>query len=330
MKTESTILFFTIGLFSLGFTLNFAYAEITPNNAFLLEGTGFGVNEELIQFSEIDFAFSTGDQSGSRADLVVEDGFVNIGDDDFIVADITGTVLRDGKFLRISGVVENLVGGEATISYFGRLIEDSKEGSIYSFTGRINLEDESYKIVYTSKISPLIVLTTKTSTTEPSEPSVNEIVIHIKEGAHNVSGLSYIDVGQPTSTGSYTMDRISIEPGTTITWINDDTVSHSIISGSGLDTSKASIKICDGTGVEIGGPGESFFPEGSEFRDCDFITNGIISSGEILPNESWSVEITERGFYRLIDPDYPYMTSVIYAFPQTDSLIIGTPGETFN
>jgi len=173
MKTESTILFFTIGLFSLGFTLNFAHAEITPNNAFLLEGTGFGVNEELIQFSEIDFAFTTGDQSGSRANLVVEDGFVNIGDDDFIVTDITGTVLRDGKFLRISGVVENPVGGEATISYFGRLIEDSQEGSIYSFTGRINLEDESYKMVYTSKISSLVVLTTKTSTTlEPSAYSI--------------------------------------------------------------------------------------------------------------------------------------------------------------
>ena len=46
---------------------------------------------------------------------------------------------------------------------------------------------------------------------------------------------SYIDADQaatePTRLRYFSQDRISVEPGTTITIINDDLVSHSILSG---------------------------------------------------------------------------------------------------
>jgi len=59
----------------LGLTFNDADAELTANNAFILEGAGFAVTEESIKTTEIDFSLSTGDKSGSRMKFVVEDGF---------------------------------------------------------------------------------------------------------------------------------------------------------------------------------------------------------------------------------------------------------------
>jgi len=321
------------GVILLGFSFDDAYGELSANNAFLVEGSGFAVTADSIKTSQIDMAISTGNQAGSNTKIIVEDGFVTLDDDDFLITDFEGTGLREGRFLRISGTAENLDGDEISVRFFGRLIENSQEGSIYSFTGRLIDGDVSHKIVYTIKLSEFGSTPISSTTSEADES--NEIVIHIKEGAGNVENLTYIDVGQPIRASPYTVDRIAIEPGATITWINDDTVSHSISSGSGLGSSnrasQGAVVICD----EEESPIETRIGDdhsGVSFRanNCTFTLDGRINSGEILPGESWSVTIEEPGFYRLADIDYIYMTSVIYAFPNIDSIIIGTPGEDFN
>ena len=51
--------------------------------------------------------------------------------------------------------------------------------------------------------------------------------------------------------------------------------------------------------------------------------DGRISTGDIAPGESVNITFDDAGFYRLYDPDYPWMKIVAYVFPNSDSLIFG-------
>jgi hypothetical protein len=78
--------------------------------------------------------------------------------------------------------------------------------------------------------------------------------------------------------------------------VNDDSVSHSIISGK----------------------------ENYGDRHNPFTPDGRISTGEILSGETIEITFDEMGFYRLYDPTYPWMKIVVYSFPDVDNLILGT------
>ena len=336
MRLAIALPFLVMGVIGFGLSLEKANAELIPNNFFVMEGSGFAVTDEFIQNSQINLLFSTGDQVGSSIKLFVEDGFVTLDDDNFTITELTGSVLREGRFLRLSGNLESSLGDESSLSVFGKLIQNSDEGSVYGFTGRLSQNGESQKVIYTTKILGLTTVPTsiigKTPTTTTKQTQENEIVIHIWKGSADPASFSYIGAGQPTVRGYYSQDRIIIEPGTTITWINDDDVSHSITSGTGLGSSnrasQGNIVICDETHLE-----NIEFDSGVSFRgdDCTFTIDGRVKSGEIIPGESWSVTIEEPGFYRLADVDYIWMTSTIYAFPSTGSEILNrNSGNPFN
>ena len=97
----------------------------------------------------------------------------------------------------------------------------------------------------------------------------------------------------------FSQDRITVEPGTTITIVNGDVVSHSVLSGK----------------------------ENYGDRHYPFTPYGRISTGAFAPGESITVTFDDMGFYRLYDPDYPWMKIVAYVFPDSDSLILGTTGK---
>ncbi len=42
--------------------------------------------------------------------------------------------------------------------------------------------------------------------------------------------------------------------------------------------------------------------------------------------ESWTGSFDEAGFYRIIDPGYPWMSIVVYSFPDTGSEVIRRVG----
>lgn len=344
MKIAFTLPFLVVGLLALGLSFNEAAAEVGPNNAFILEGSGFAVTDDSIKTTDVDFVMSTGDKSGSRTNILVEDGFVTLNEDDFIVTDLTGTALRDDRFIRISGTIEDSFGDEASFRVFGRLIQNSDEGSVYGFTGRLTYEGEEHKIIYTTKLSEL------TGTSFAQETSVEEtsggILIHILPGSSNQGTASdYIEAGElrrqiaaitgtsQLHSGYFFPDRISIEPGTTITFVNDDSASHRIVSGTGLGqnsrVSQGQVVICEERQDKVfesieghGSSGSSILPEGDEFRNCTFTFDGRIDTDEIAAGESWTGTFEDMGFYRIIDPDYPWMNMVIYAFPDTGSQVI--------
>ncbi len=289
---------------SSGFFINDAFAEVSENSAYLLEGSGYAVTEELIRISEIDIGLSSHQQSGSSIDFLIEDGFITLDNEDFVLSELEGKFLREGRYIRINGNIESAVGFDTSISFFGRLVEESKDAAIYGFTGRITTSDNSYKIIYTSKLSQLTKITETTETSLEDEM----LIIHILPGS-STQGVasSYIESGEtrdprlrddsnPLRLGYYSQDRITIEPGTTVTFVNDDDVSHSIESGK----------------------------ENYNDRHNPYTPDGRISTAEILPGESLDITFDEAGFYRLYDPEYPWMEIVAYSFPDVDRLILGT------
>ena len=287
-----------------GYLFNESFAEVSENQAFLLEGSGFAVTEEQIKFTEIDLGLSSQVQRGSTINFVIEDGFITLDDEEFIISELEGKFLREGRYIRINGNVESSSGFDTTISFFGRLVAESTDASVYGFTGRITTSDDIYKIIYTTKLSTL----SKIDVTPTLEES-KELTIHIVRGASSqglvdsyIDASSFLDQAINTQSASdplrlryFSDDRISVEPGTTITIVNNDVVSHSILSGK----------------------------ENYGDRHNPFDPDGRISTGDIEPGDSTNITFDEAGFYRLYDPDYPWMKIVAYVFPSSDNLILG-------
>ena len=322
---------------SSGYFINNSFAEISKNQAFLLEGSGFAVTEESIKVSEINLGLSSQKQIGSTINFVTEDGFVTLDNEKFSISNLKGKFLRGGQYIRINGDVESTNGFDNSISFFGRLVEESKNASVFGFSGRITTPNDSYKVLYTTKLSTLSnVIQNESSSNQKMN---NELIIHILPGSSTKSIASnYINAqniiqntikSQGTSNiGYYSQDRIRIQPGTTLTFVNDDSVSHSVSSGTGSGqtarTSQNAVKICDETQLQKfitnnhGSSGFSF-----KSNNCTFTLDGRIKSGEILPGESWSIVIKNPGFYRITDIDYIWMEMIVYAFSDnTNSLVI--------
>jgi plastocyanin len=262
----------------------------------------------MIKISEIDLALSTQKQTGSSVNSLIEDGFITLDVKDFLATELEATTLREGKYIRINGVVESDTGDKASIRFFGRLVEESKSASVYGFTGRITTDDNDYKIIYTAKLSELVKIKVTPTQTEIDD----KLTIHIIKGSSTQGVGTYIDLGEirqeaiktQSSTDSlrfryFSQDRISIEPGTTITIVNDDIVSHSILSGA----------------------------ENYDDRYNQFIADGRISTGKILPGQSIKITLNEAGFYRLYDPDYQWMKIVAYVFPKIEGNVILGEGQ---
>ena len=303
---DRTIIALLVLLTLSGFTFSDSFAIISPNSAFTLEGSGYAITKDTIKISEIDLALSTQKQTGSSVKSSIEDGLVTLDDENFLVTKLTTSILHEGNYIRINGVVKSDTGDNASIKLFGRLVEKSKSASVYDFSGRIMINNIDYKIIYTAKLSEL----SKIKDTPLKSKTDEKLTIHIQKGSSTQGIGTYIDLGelkqQATKTQSstdslrfryFSQDRISVDPGITITIVNDDVVSHSILSGK-------------------------------ENRDryVQFTADGRISTGEILPGKSINITLDEAGFYRLYDPDYQWMKIVAYVFPNIESnVVLGHP-----
>ena len=116
---------------------------------------------------------------------------------------------------------------------------------ISGFTGRITTPDDTFKVIYTTKLSTLSKIV-KTST-ESEEP--DDLTLYILKGSSSQAvASSYTEAGQIRAEaaatqedslrlGYFSQDRLTLDRGTSITFVNDDTVSHKILSGTGLGQS---------------------------------------------------------------------------------------------
>lgn len=200
-------------------SLHQADAKLLPNGGYILQGNGFVVTKNSIEDSGLDLQLLTEKLVNGRMKANLEDGIISISNDDYISSSgWVSTVLRDGRFLILAGNAENSNGDEISTNLFGRLIDDSKNGSVYSFTGKVTKNNEVMKVVYTAKIvgsNNIIEETTEEKTTQEKT-----IQINILGGSSNPGNIKY-----------YSLDTVTITKGTIVVWKNEDSVPHTIMSG---------------------------------------------------------------------------------------------------
>ena len=77
-----------LGLLSLlvvssGLLMNNAFGEVSENSSYHLEGSVFAATEEIIRHSAIDMAFTSHQKSGSSIDILIENGFITLDNQEF-------------------------------------------------------------------------------------------------------------------------------------------------------------------------------------------------------------------------------------------------------
>jgi len=253
-----------------------AFATHLDSKGLAIEAAGFAITDDTIKTSEISITSISQKGTPSSTSLSIEDGFVTLDNTPYSLSKTTGSLLRDGKYFRVNGILTDFEEEIGTLSLFGKQIHESKDGLVYSITGKIILDKVSYKSVYTSKIS-IISVQSYSQTIEKS----NEV--RILKGSSDKGNIKY-----------FSDTRSSIAPGTTVTFVNEDTVSHRLFSGK----------------------------ENYGDRYNPFTADGRIDSGEILPGSSKQVTFEEMGFYRIYDPNYPWINKTYYVFPSSESQVI--------
>lgn len=288
MKLFILLSFFAVGMILVG--LSQADAKLLPNGMYFLQGNGFVITKDTIEDSGLNLQFLSDKTTNGRMKMNLEDGIISIANDDYVVSSgWTATAIRDGRFILLSGNAENVDGDQISINLLGRLVDDSKEGSVYSFTGKITKNDEIMKIVYTGKIigaSNII----KETTTKEKPTQKKTIQINILPGSSDSGNINY-----------YSLDTVTIVPGTTIIWKNNDSVPHTIMSG-----------------IASFSHGKPFTPDGK------------MNSGNIAPGQTFTVTINDLGITRFFDSKYSWMDGIIITLPDEKSTSLKTKDSSLD
>jgi plastocyanin len=266
-----------------------ASAQLAGNNAFSLVGNGFAISKDDISDTSIDLLFIT-NQMKNTIDFSLQTGVLVVGDNDLNISDFSGLLLHNGKIFRTVLSAADSEGNQYTVRILGRIIDTAQTDSIYSLTG--TLTDSSKKVtklVFTTKVSAFTIKTAE-------ETSKSLITIKILKGSATPGERTYIDQKAGYTFKYFSEDRITIPAGGTITFVNEDTASHSLKSGTANYVS----------------------------RHKTFTPDGKISSGEIQSGKSWSVTFDEPGFYRLFDENYQWMDTTIFVTTKTSSQSLGS------
>jgi plastocyanin len=275
-----------------GISIQSANAQLAANKAFLLEGNGFAISDNSILTATIDLQFII-TKKGTTSEFTLQNGLIDINGKDLAVSGFSGTILKNGQFFKISSDILDSVGKKFTFRALGNLMEKNQDNSIYSVTA--TLSDSSNKITK-------LIYTTKVSEFTPIKPAdknkKTETIIHILKGSSNPKSQTYKEQIGGFLFNYFSENRISIISGGTVTFVNNDIVSHSLKSGISNNYDKT-------------------------FKQA-FTADGKISSGDIKPGKSWSATFKEPGFYRIFDEKYQWMDATIFVSSDSSSKTIGS------
>ena len=272
-------------------SVNNAEAQVSGNKAFTFSGSGFAVSSTSISDSSAEITFSI-TQTKTKSDFTLQDGVIMVDQKDWDLSDFTGSVLQNGKLFRFSAKATDQQGKEATITGIAKLIDKTATESIYTFSGTItDSAKQKTKLVYTSKVSEFLVKPV-------DKTSKSDVTIKILKGAANPEAVTYKTQTTGFRSNFLSEDRITIAPGGTITFVNEDDIAHSLQSGILDNQSKQITK-------------SSFMPDNK------------ISSGIIAPGKSWSVTFDETGFFRLYDEKYQRINITIFVFDESKIVKFG-------
>jgi plastocyanin len=257
-----------------------ASAQLATNKAFSLTGSGFAMLQTQISDASIDLLFVT-TKTKTTSGFVLQSGMIVIDDVELNLSDLNGIILGNGKVFRITSTASDPT-NDFTVRILGRFVEKTATESIYTISGTITYSNKAAtKLFYTAKISEI--------TTQTQTAGKTTTTIQILKGSANPGERTYKDQIAGFSFKYFSEDRITMHPGSTLIFVNEDTTSHSLKSGTTNYVSKH----------------KTFTPDDK------------ISSGEILPGESWSVTFNEPGFYRLFDENYQWMDVTIFVIDES-------------
>jgi len=152
---------------------------------------------------------------------------------------------------------------------------------------------------------------TNTGTTQIFDPTytwINGIIISSTATTGQIAPITIsINPGSSLQKGSatqqtynqyntyYTPETIQIVPGTPIIWVNNDSIEHTILSGTSTQ----------------------------QYATNPFKPDGKIASGKIAPGQTFTVIVNDTGIVRFYDPQYTWMNGLIISMPPTQSYTIG-------
>lgn len=267
-----------------------ANAQLATNKAFLLTGSGFATTKTQISDASIDLLFLT-TKTKTTPGFDLQSGMIVIDDVELSLSDLSGIIVGDGRIFRVTSTASDST-NEFSVRVLGRLVDKTATESIYTISGTItDANKATTKLIYTAKISEVTTQQAQTSSKTATT------TIKILKGAATPGERTYIDQTAGFSFKYFSEDRVTIHPGSTLTFVNEDTASHSLKSGTANYVS----------------------------RHKTFTPDDKISSGEILPGRSWSVTFDEPGFYRLFDEDYQWMDMTIFVIDSSKIQKTKTP-----
>jgi hypothetical protein len=158
------------------------------------------------------------------------------------------------------------------------------------------------------KISLGLILFTMISTVLVYAETTDDAVVQISQNGYLEGNSQYLD-----------NTLFSSSPGSTITVINNDVVSHTFVSGSDNSNHQSTINYDDFLICEFDPNDTQKYDTQTDTNLCDFNKDNRIITQIIPPGESMQFTLNEVGTYRIIDPDYPWIEFVIYSFPNSDS-----------
>lgn len=253
-----------------------AYAQLATNKSFMLSADGFAASSTNISDSSADITFSV---TQAKSNLELQNGVITIDQKDWFLSDFSGTVLQNGKLFKFNAKATDPQGKTATISGLAKLVDTAAADSIYTITGTIIESQKTTKLVYTSKVSEFTV--------KPVDKNQkSSVTVKILKGASNPQSQTYQTQTIAHRFNFLSQDRITILPSGTITFVNEDDVPHTLVSGTANYLQ----------------------------HNTYFTPDGKISSGAIAPGKSWSVTYDQKGFFRLFDEKYPYLEATIFVY----------------
>ena len=299
-----------------------AHAVPSPNGTYYVEGVGYAGDDKASYPSQFGLAVSAGPSAAAgRSDLSVDGGIVSFRGADYSAGRLSGSLLRGGDLIRISGTASDQSDGSVELGLLGKLVQDGGAGgSVYLFTGRITDGGTTYKAVYSSRT---LAVGGDTGVAAPPGGSAQRLqqqqqqpdgdaVLRILPGSSDPGLGSHTDrTGSSMSaatTAYFDPTRLSVEPGSSVSIVNGDSVAHLVVSGKTSGSAGRGAFVLCAESPEDLPPGF-----GASQPGCTFTMDGRINTGEIAPGSHVTVVFPERGIYRLIDPNYPWMGLDVFA-----------------
>ena len=281
------------------------YSDFSSNSKYLIDASGYLSGNKTIFDSNIALQLTMGTKSGSTMQSTLDNGLVTIADVHYLNSGIWQTsILRDGKYFVIQGDAQDQNGNIIHLNLFGRIIDSNQDGSVYDITGKIT-GSETLKVSYSAKVISANVATTKpttTPTTTPPQSSSTKNII-IVYGASDINNQVH-----------YSPSNIQVARGTTIVWINQDSVPHRIMSGvaKAITTNQSTTVFTSDGNIDSGiiAPGQSFQFTITNFDTTQSLDPRIAARYNIPQNQT-------TGGITFFDPNYQFMVGIIAPLSQS-------------